>query len=136
VPPQLSEMLSALGVSASPSEFAAVEGLLGGSFSRLSEIRRDPVAQVDAAGMAPQEVRDWLLGLPVGREAVLRVAWVADGLGASMNFGTFTANVDGSLVPGNGPYCLRSALRQFMVLVLDHEELITLSSVNPSPNAS
>ena len=63
---------------------------------------------------------------------MLRVAWVADGLGASMNFGTFTANVDGSLVPGNGPYCLRSALRQFMVLVLDHEELITLER-EPQP---
>jgi hypothetical protein len=94
MPPQLSAMLSALGVPASPGEFAAVEDLLGGSFSRLPEIRRHPVAQVDAADMTPQEVRDWLAGLPFGQQTELRVAWVADRLGASMSFGTFTANVD------------------------------------------
>jgi hypothetical protein len=87
--------------------------------------------------MAPREIRDWLLGLPVGREAVLRVAWVADGLGASMSFGTFTANVDDLWFPAMDDIVavLHSGSR-LMVFVLDHEELITVSSVNPGPNAS
>src|ERR1700678_295636 len=94
MPPQLSATLSALGVSASPGEFAAVKGLLGDSFSRLPGIRHDPVAQVDATDMTPQEIRAWLAGLPLGQQAEIRVAWVADRLGASMTFATFTANID------------------------------------------
>jgi hypothetical protein len=136
VPPQLSAMLSALGASASPGEFAAVEGLLGGSFSRLSEIRHDPVAQVDAAGLTPQEIRDWLAGLPIGQQTELRVAWVADRLGASMSFGKFTANVDDLWFPGmDDVVSVLHSGSEFMVLVLDHEELITLSSVNPGPRS-
>lgn len=136
MPPELSAMLSALGVLASPGEFDAVEGLLGGSFSRLPEIRRDPVARVDAAGMAPQEVRDWLARLPIGRQAVVRVAWVADRLGASMSFGTFTDNVDDLWFPAmDDVVSVLQCGSQLMALVLDHEELITLSSVNPGPRS-
>jgi hypothetical protein len=137
MPPQLSAMLFALGVSASPGEFAAVEGILGGSFSRLPEIRRHPFAQVDATDMTSQEVRDWLAELPIGQEAELRVAWVADRLGASMSFGTFTANVDDLWFPAmDDIVSVLHSGSQFTVLVLDHEELITVSSVNPGPSAS
>ena len=136
MPPQLSAMLSALGVSASPGEFAAVEALLGGSFSGLSEIRHDPVALVDAVDMTPQEIRDWLAGLPVGRQAVVRVAWVADRLGASMSFGTFTDNVDDLWFPAmDDVVSVLQCGSRFMVLVLDHEELITFSSVNAAQEA-
>jgi hypothetical protein len=107
-----------------------------GSFSRLPEIRHDPVAQVDAVGLTPQEVRDWLAGLPIGRQAVARVAWVADRLGASMSFGTFTENVDDLWFPAmDDVVSVLQCGSQFMVLVLDHEELITLSSVNPGPRS-
>jgi hypothetical protein len=61
-------MLAALGVPASPGEFAAVEGILDGSFSKIPEI---PVAQVNAVDMTPQEVRDWLVGLPIEQQAEL-----------------------------------------------------------------
>jgi hypothetical protein len=66
MPPQLSAMLSALGVPASPGEFAAVEDLLGGSFSRLPEIRRHPVAQVDAADMTRRRSGTGSRGSPSG----------------------------------------------------------------------
>jgi hypothetical protein len=133
MPPKLSDVLAALAVEASPGEFAAVESLLGGSFSGLAEIRRNPVAKVDAVDLAPQELRDWLSGLPIGENAELHLAWVADRLGARMSFATFADNVDDLWFPAMDD--IVSVVRSdsnLMVLVLDHEELITLSSVNYS----
>jgi hypothetical protein len=69
VPPRLTGALAALAVEGGPGEFAAVESLLGGSFSGLGEIRRNPVARIDAAG---QEVRDWLCGFRSGRTVRFR----------------------------------------------------------------
>lgn len=132
MPPKLTAVLAALAVEASPGEFAAVESLLGGSFSGLAEIRRDPVAKVNAIDLTSQEVRDWLSQLPIEQYAELHVAWIADRLGARMSFETFTANVDDLWFPAMDD--IISVLRsggQLMVLVLDHEEFITLSRVNP-----
>jgi len=132
MPPRLTAVLAALAVEASPGEFAAVESLLGGSFSGLAEIRQDPVAKIDAVDLTGQEVSDWLSELPIGLQTELQVAWIADRLGARMNFETFAANVDDLWYPAMDDIVsvLRSA-GQLMVLVLDHEELITLSSLNP-----
>lgn len=99
MPPELTAVLAALAAGAGPDEFAAVESLLGGSFSGLAEIRRNPVARVDAAGLTCQEVRDWLRGLPVGADAELHIAWTAERLGARMSFEDFTANLDGLWYP-------------------------------------
>lgn len=132
MPPKLTAVLAALAVEASPGEFAAVESLLGGSFSGLAEIRRNPVAKVNAIDLTSQEVRDWLSQLPIEQYAELHVAWIADRLGARMSFETFTANVDDLWFPAMDD--IISVLRsggQLMVLVLDHEEFITLSRVNP-----
>ena len=132
MPPKLTTVLAALAVEASPGEFAAVESLLGGSFSGLAEIRRDPVAKINAADLTYQEVRDWLSELPIGQHAELHVAWIADRLGARMNFETFGANVDDLWFPAmDDIVAVLHSGSQLMVLVLDHEELITLSSVNP-----
>jgi hypothetical protein len=128
VPPELTAVLGALAAGAGPDEFAAVESLLGGSLSRLAEIRRNPVAAVDAAGLTCQEVRDWLRVLPAGPGAELHVAWVAERLGARMSFEVFTANLGDLWYPAMDD--IATVLRlggQVMVLVLDHEELITLS---------
>lgn len=132
MPPGLTAVLAALGVQGSPGEFTAVENLLGGSFRAIAEMRRDPVAELDAASLASREVRDWLSGLPVGEQAELRVAWVAERIGARMSFGTFTAHIDDLWFPAMDDIVavLRSGSDR-MVLVLDHEELITLSAVNP-----
>jgi hypothetical protein len=54
MPPHLSAVLAGLRAEASPAEFAAVEGLLGGSLSGLAEIRRDPVARIDAVDLTGQ----------------------------------------------------------------------------------
>jgi hypothetical protein len=85
--------------------------------------------------MAPQEIRDWLFGLPIGQEALLRVARVAERPGAPMSFETFTANVDDLWFPAidaiDDIVSVLHSGSEFMVLVLDHEEVITLSSVNP-----
>jgi hypothetical protein len=131
MPPRLGAVLAELGVEASPGEFAAVESLLGGSLSGLGDARGKPAARVVAADLTSGEVMDWLSGLPIGRGAELRVAWVADRLGARMSLKAFAANVGDlwfpsmddivAVLPGDG---------SLMVLVLDHEELITLSSVN------
>lgn len=137
MPPKLTAVLAALAVEASPGEFAAVESLLGGSLSGLAEIRRDPVAKINAADLTYQEVRDWLSELPIGQHAELHVAWIADRLGARMSFETFSANVDDLWFPAmDDIVSVLHSGSQLMVLVLDHEELITLSSVNPREDSS
>jgi hypothetical protein len=93
VPPGLTSMLAALAVQGSPGEFAAVENLLGGSFSGLGEIRRNSVARIDTAGLAGQEIRDWLCGLPLGQDDEVQAAWIADRFGARMSFAVFASNV-------------------------------------------
>lgn len=131
MPPKLGAVLAALAIEASTGEFAAVESLLGGSFSGLAEIRRNPVAKIDAVDLTSQEVRDWLSGLPIGEHAELHVAWIADRLGARMSFETFAANVDDLWFPAmDDIVSVLHSDSSLMVLVLDHEELITLSSVN------
>jgi hypothetical protein len=131
MPPKLGAVLAALAIEASPGEFAAVESLLGGSFSGLAEIRRNPVAKIDAVDLTSQEVRDWLSGLPIGEHAELHVAWIADRLGARMSFETFAANVDDLWFPAmDDIVSVLHSDSSLMVLVLDHEELITLSRVN------
>ena len=66
------------GVSKQFGEFAAVESLLGGSWSALSDVRGNPAASVDAADLTSGEVTEWISGLPVGPGVELHVAWVAD----------------------------------------------------------
>lgn len=131
--PQLTTVLDGLAVEARRDEFAAVENLLRGSFPGLAEIRRHPVAGIDAADLTGQEVKDWLSVLPIDPHAELNVAWTADRLGARMNFETFTANIDDLWFPAiDDIVCVLHSGSQLMVLVLDHEELITLSNVDPT----
>lgn len=119
-------------VKASPDEFTAVENLLGGSFSGLAEIRRNPIAKIDAADLTGQEVRDWLSALPIEQHAELN-AWIADRLGARITFETLAANIDDLWFPAmDDIVCALNSGSRLMVLVLDHEELITLSSVDPT----
>jgi hypothetical protein len=133
VPPQLTAVLAAAGVEASPGEFTAVESVLGGSFSGLARIRRSPIAQIDAAGLTGQQVTDRLSGLPIGPHTELHVAWAADRLGARMSFGTFAANAGDLWFPAaDDIVCVLRSGTQLMVLVLDHEELITLSTLDPA----
>jgi hypothetical protein len=51
MPPDLTAALAALAVQAGPGEFTAVESLLGGAFPLIAEIRRDPVAEINAASL-------------------------------------------------------------------------------------
>jgi hypothetical protein len=68
------------------------------------------------------------------QNAELLVAWAADRLGAQMSFETFTANVDDLWFPAmDDIICVLHSGNQLMVLVLDHEEVITLSSIKPKP---
>jgi hypothetical protein len=136
MPPRLTAVLAALAVTASPGEFAAVESSLGGTFSGLAEIRRSPLAKIDAGGLTSQQTRDWLCALPIGLNAELHVAWIADRLGARMSFQTFAANARDLWFPAmDDVVCVLPSGGNLMVLVLDHEELITLSSVNPGEDA-
>jgi len=132
MPPALTAVLAALGVEASPGEFATVESLLGGSFSGLAEIRRAALAKTNAVDLTSQEVKDWLSELPIGQHAELHVAWIADQLGARMSFETLTDNVADLWFPAmDDIVSVGQSGSQLMVLVLDHEELITLSNLNP-----
>jgi hypothetical protein len=133
MPPKLTAVLAALAVEASPGEFAAVEGLLGGSFSGLAGIRRNPVAKINAVDLTGQETKDWLSELPIEPHAELHVAWIADRLGAQMSFETFANNIDDLWFPSmDDIVAVLHSDSNLMILVLDHEELITLSSVNSS----
>lgn len=130
MPPDLRAVLAAHGVEASPGEFAAVEGLLNGSFSRLAEVRQNPVAAIDASDLTSQEIRDWLSALPVGQEAELHVAWIADRLGARTGFGTLAASIGDLWFPAvDDVVAVLHSGGNLTVLVLDHEELITLSTI-------
>jgi hypothetical protein len=136
MPLRLSAVLAGLGVEASPGEFAAVESLLGGLFSGHSDGRGNPAAGVDAADLTSGEVAEWLLGLPIGRGAELQVAWVSDRLGARMSLETLAANLGDLWFPAmDDIVCVLPGDGSLRVLVLDHEELITLSSVNPDEYA-
>jgi hypothetical protein len=108
-----------------------VTAVLGGSFSRLAEIRRNPAAKIDAAGLASDEIRDWLLAFPVGQGAELHVAWTADRLGARMSFETLAANIGDLWFPAmDDIVCVLQSGGGLMLLVLDHEELITLTGLS------
>ncbi len=133
MPPQLTTVLAALAVEASPGEFTAVESLIGGSFSGLADTRRHAVAKINAAELTGQEVRDWLSALPIEQHAELNVAWIADRLGARISFETFTDNIDDLWFPAmDDIVCVLRSGTRLMALVLDHEELITLSGVDPT----
>jgi len=131
MPPRLGAVLAELGVGASAGEFAALESLLGGSWSGLGDVRGDPAASVDAADLTSGEVTEWLSGLLVGPGVELQVAWIAERLGARMSLETFAANIGDLWFPGmDDIVCVLPGNGGLMLLVLDHEELITLSSVN------
>jgi hypothetical protein len=136
MPPNLTGVLAALAVEASSSEFAAVERFLGGSFSGLAKIRRNPIAKIDAVDLTGQEIKDWLSGIPIGHDAELHIAWISDGLGARMRFETFADNVDDLWFPAmDDVVSVLHSDGNLMVLVLDHEELFTLSSVKYGKDA-
>ena len=131
MPPKLGAVLAALSVEASADEFANVEAFLGGSFSGLAEIRRNPVAKIDAVDLTLEDVKDWISGLPIGQHTELHIAWIADHIGARMSFETFAANVDDLWFPAmDDIVAVLHSEANLMALVLDHEELITLSSVS------
>jgi hypothetical protein len=136
MPPRLRAVLGALAVEASAGEFAAVESLVGGSFSGLSGARQNTATKIDAADLTSAEIRDWLSGLPIGHQAEVRVAWIADRLGARMSYETFAANIDELWYTAmDDVVCVLCSDGHRMILVLDHEELITFSSVNSCENA-
>lgn len=136
MPPKLTAVLAALAVEASPGEFATVERFLGGSFSGLAKVRRNPVAEIDAVNLTSQEIKDWFSGLPIEQHAELHVAWIADRLGARMSFETFAANVDDLWFPAmDDVVSVLHSGSNLMVLVLDHEELFTLSIVSLSEDS-
>jgi hypothetical protein len=94
-----------------PASSLAVQSLLGGSLSGLGEIRRSPVARIDAGGLAGQEVRDWLCRLPLGQDSEVQVAWIAGRLGARMSLVTFASNLSDLWYPATDDIAcvLRSA---------------------------
>ena len=137
MPPKLGAVLTVLGVEANPEEFTAVESILGGSFSVLSDIRQNPDERIDATDLSGPEVSEWLARLPIEQNSEVHVAWIADRIGARMSYETLTANIDDLWFPGMDDIVSvlysDSSLR---VLVIDHEELITLSSIKfPRPLA-
>jgi hypothetical protein len=92
-----------------------------------------PVAKIDAAELIHQEVSDQLSRLPIGQDAELHVVWIAERLGAQMNCATFAANVADLWFPATDDIaCVLYSAGQLLVLVLDHEELITLSRLGAS----
>jgi len=125
-------VLAALAAEASPGEYAAVERLLGGPLSALAGIRRIPVAKIDAAPLTSREIGDRLRELPVRQETEFHVAWAADQLGARMSLETLASNIGDLWFPAmDDIICVLPSGGNLTVLVLDHEELITLSTVTP-----
>jgi hypothetical protein len=104
--------------------------------SGLSDARGNPAAGIDAADLTSGEVTEWLSELPIGQGAELQVAWIADRLGARMSLETLADNIGDLWFPAmDDIVCVLPGDGSLTVLVLDHEELITLSSVNPDQYA-
>ncbi|WP_370948816.1 hypothetical protein AB5J62_15010 [Amycolatopsis sp. cg5] len=123
MPPRLTSTLSSLGVEADRDTLAAVQAELGGSFAALTEIRSQCTAELDAGELEPAELTDWLLAqIP---ESAVRVAWVADGVGATMSFTRFAENVDDLWYPAIDDIVIVDDTHA--VLVLDHEERFTFT---------
>jgi hypothetical protein len=82
------------------------------------------------------EVRDQQSGLPIGQDAELHVAWIAERLGTRMSFATFAANADDPwFYAMDDIACVLYSDSQLLVVVLDHEELTTLSRLGASQAA-
>ncbi|MFC1430086.1 hypothetical protein ACEZDB_05365 [Streptacidiphilus sp. N1-3] len=130
MPPSLKSVLASLAIEPSRDECDAVENRLPGAFAGLGAIRRDSVVEVDASELIPSEIGDWLASLPIQRDAVIQVAWIADRLGATMRFATLIDNVDDLWFPAmDDVVALLDSPGALDVLVLDHEERFTLSRV-------
>ena len=133
MPPQLTTVLAALAIEASPGGYTAVESLLGGSFSAIAEIRCDCFAKLDATRLTGGEIGEWLAALPIEPHAELRAAWVAHRLGARLDLTTLAANIEDLWFPATDN--IVSVLDRggdLLILVLGHEEHITLSNVPPA----
>ena len=64
------------------------------------------------------------------------MTWIADRLGARIGFETFVANIGSLWFPARDDVvCVLAADDGLMVLVVDHEELITLSRVDSGEHA-
>jgi hypothetical protein len=132
MPPQLTTVLAALAIEASPDEYTAVESLLGGSFSALAQIRCGAFANLDATTLVGGEIGDWLAALPIEPHAELRAAWIAHGLGARLDLSALAANIEDLWFPATDDIvCVLDRGGDLLVLVLDHEEHITLSNATP-----
>jgi hypothetical protein len=126
-------MLAALAVQPGRAEFTAVEALLGGSFAGLAAVRGTAAARIDTAGLSGQQTRDWLAGLPIGPDAEVHVAWAPDRIGARISFGTLTAHIGDLWFPAvDDVVCVLHSGAGLLILVLGHEEVITLSCLDPA----
>ena len=75
---------------------------------------------------------NWLAGLPIAPKAEVHVAWAADQLGARMSFGTLTANISDLWFPAaDDVVCVLHSGTSLLLLVFGHEEVITLSRLDP-----
>ncbi|MDT3446776.1 hypothetical protein [Pseudofrankia sp. BMG5.37] len=125
MPPGLIFALHSIGVAAGLDEYQEIENLLGGSFQRLSELRSDPDIEHDVSELAGPELGTWLASLPVDRDVDVRVAWLADRIGARMTWSTFVDHVSDLWYPSMDDVVILADANR--LLVLDHEERLTLS---------
>lgn len=124
-------VLASLAVEPNRYECEAVENQLSGSFAGLAAIRRDSISEIDASELVPSEIREWLGGLPIDRDADIQVAWITDRLGARMSFSTFTDNVDDLWFPAmDDVVVVVNTGGATDILVLDHEERFTFTRLS------
>ncbi|OHV41259.1 hypothetical protein BCD49_06960 [Pseudofrankia sp. EUN1h] len=127
-------MLHSIGVASDPDEYQETERGLGGSFRQLSELRSDPDIERDVSELAGPQLGTWLASLPVGRDVDVRVAWPVDRIGARMTWSTFVDHVSDLWYPSMDDVVI--LIEANRLLVLDHEERITLSHLTSPPHSS
>jgi hypothetical protein len=75
----------------------------------------------------PDDVREYLLGLPIGKDIKINLFWVSINAGISLSFYNFVINYDELWYPSSDDVWLTDKDHSFL-LCIDHEENISYYS--------
>lgn len=120
MPPKLLGLLERLGCRASSELHARALDFLGGSFDSVRQLQRNSLALVDVSDLVEDDVRRWLLALPVDVSSLVQVIWPADHIAAEVPFSVLVERYDGLWYPSMDDVVV--VWSDGGLLLMDHEE--------------